>query len=118
MASEFQANLVLFGDIQGLGLWESGHFRQHLDYNNFLFKKHPPVFVDVYPIMDMIRFDEAKLRQWLLQHELWHEQIRPYANVTNIDLSYFNINSPQSFYDWQELHNAEHQAFDTAFGLG
>lgn len=118
MPSEFQANTVLFGDIQGLGLWESGHFRQHLDYNTHLEGRTPPVIISVYPIMDLIGFDEAKLRQWLLQHELWHEQIRPYANVTNIDLSYFNINSAQSFYDWQGLHNAEHAAFDQAFGLG
>ena len=40
-----------------------------------------------------------------------------FANVTDTDLSYFDVENANSFYNWQELHNAEHTAIDAAFGL-
>jgi hypothetical protein len=115
--SEFSANIVAFSDIPGIGLWETGHYRQHLNYNTFLATRTPPIIINVYPILGLVGLDQAKLKDWLEQHELWHEQIRPYANVTNTDLSYFNINDPNSFYNWQQLHNQEHAAEDAAFGF-
>jgi hypothetical protein len=117
MSTEFFANVVAFGDIPGIGLWEVGHYRQHLNYNNFLATRTPPISIPVYPILNLVSLDKQKLLWWLEQHELWHEAVRPFANVTDTDLSYFDVENANSFYNWQELHNAEHTAIDAAFGL-
>jgi len=36
MTTEFQPNIVAYGDVAGFGQWLAGHFRQHLNYNNHL----------------------------------------------------------------------------------
>jgi hypothetical protein len=117
MSTEFQADVVAFGDIPGIGVWNDGHYRQHLNYNDYLASQTTPIIINIYPILDLVGLDKSKLTDWLEQHELWHEQVRPYANVTDTDLSYFNINDPNSFYNWQQLHDQEHAAIDAAFGL-
>lgn len=75
-----------------------------------------PIIIQVYPIM-VVQQGEVGRRDWLNQHEIWHEQIRPYANVTSIDLSQVNLDDPGQFYDWMSLHAQEHDALDTSFGL-
>lgn len=117
MTTEFQADLVAFGDPAGLGEWEIGHYRQHLDYNTFLASQSPPVILPTFPIMRLSGADPDEILFWLNFHEKWHELVRPYANVTDIDLSEFDITQPDVWYDWQDLHNSEHQLFDQAFGL-
>lgn len=115
--TQFLANIVAFGDQPGIGAWEDGHFRQHLAYVDYLAGLSTPVIINVYPVLGIVGLTQSQLTDWLQQHELWHEQVRPYANVTDTDLSYFNVNDANSFYNWQELHNAEHAAIDAAFGL-
>lgn len=117
MSRDFIANTVVFGDIPGLGAWEVGHYRQHLDYNAHLAAKTPPVIIPVFPIFRLVGLTQSEIVFWLDAHENWHEQIRPFANVTGLNLSYFDVRNPDSFYEWQDLHNAEHQLIDQAFGL-
>ena len=118
MTTEFQANLVSFGDQSGLGAWEVGHYRQHLNYNDVLAARSPAVVLPVFPIFNLLGLSKFEIIFWLNFHEKWHELVRPYANVTNIDLSEFDITKPSVWYEWQDLHNAEHAAIDKAFGIG
>lgn len=117
MTTEFLANTVVFGDQPGLGEWEIGHFRQHLRYNGVLAARSPAVVIPVFPIMNLVGMTDQEVFFWLDAHENWHEQIRPFANVTGINLSFFDVRSPDSFYEWQDLHSAEHNLIDRAFGL-
>jgi hypothetical protein len=117
MTTEFQANVVAFGDQPGLGMWSDGHYRQHLNYNAFLASQTPPVIIETFPIFYLVGLTKPEIVFWLDAHEKWHELIRPYANVTNVDLSGFDITKPDVFYEWQDLHNAEHVLIDQAFGL-
>lgn len=115
--TEFSASTVVFGDLPGLGLWETGHYRQHLNYNTVLAKRTPAVIIPIFPILNLVGLSQQEAVFWLDAHEKWHELIRPYANVTDVNLSYFDITNPDSFYEWQDLHNAEHTLIDKAFGL-
>lgn len=117
MTSQFQANLVAFGDRAGLGEWEVGHYRQHLAYNAHLAGLTPPVILPDFPIFRLVGINRTEVLFWLNYHEKWHELIRPFANVTDIDLSEFDIMKPAVWYEWQDLHNSEHLLFDQAFGL-
>jgi hypothetical protein len=116
LSTEFSPNLFAFGDIAGNGAWLDGHYRQHLRYNAVLAARTPPVIISVYPIM-IVQAGELGRKDWLNSHENWHELIRPYANVTSIDLSEVNLDDPNQFYQWMDLHNQEHGFLDTAFGV-
>jgi hypothetical protein len=118
MASEFQANIVAFGDQAGLGLWSDGHYRQHLRYNSTLAARTPPVIIQTFPILYLVGLSKPEVVFWLDSHEKWHELIRPYAHVTGVNLSGFDITTPNAWYEWQDLHNAEHLLLDKAFGVG
>lgn len=115
--TEFSANQFAIGDIGGMSLWEIGHYRQHVDYNNVLAARTPPIILPLFPIIDFISADRDQFRFWLDAHEKWHEQVRPYANVSGADLSLVDFNNPTSFYEWIDTHNQEHALLDQAFGL-
>lgn len=116
MSTEFAFNTFQFGDQAGNGEWLIGHFRQHLRYNNALAGLSPAIIIPVFPIMTVQAGSLGK-REWLDSHEKWHEQIRPFANVTGIDLSLVDLDNSGQFYDWLNLHNLEHQTIDQVFGL-
>lgn len=115
--SEFPGVVVAFGDPAGLGEWEVSHFRQHLNWNNFFATQATPIIFPTYPIMRLVGADPDEILFWLKFHEQWHEDIRKQTNVSDIDLSEFDITKPDVWYDWQDLHNSEHQLIDQALGF-
>jgi hypothetical protein len=117
VTSEFSPNLFEFGDIAGNGAWLDGHYRQHLRYNDVLAGQTPPIIINVYPIL-VVQAGELGRKDWLNSHENWHELVRPFANITSIDLSDVDLSDPNKFYEWMDLHNQEHAALDQAFGVG
>jgi hypothetical protein len=116
MSTAFGINLVAWGDKAGLGLYLIGHYRQHLVYNAVLAARTPPVIIDEFPILEIGDSDEER-RAWLDDHNNWHQLIRPYANVTGVDLSAVDFDDREEFYDWQDVHKSEHALLDTAFGV-
>ena len=75
-----------------------------------------PVILNEYPIMRM-DWQKHNLQEWLDSHEKWHEDVRPFANVTGVDLSIVDFSKPDDWYSWIDEHNQEHQFLDTAFGV-
>jgi hypothetical protein len=117
MSSEFNPPIFAFGDRAGQGRWEIGHYRQHLRYLAVLSARTPPVIIADQPIITMGSTDlERKI--WLQSHEVMHELIRPYANVTGIDLALVDLNDPEEWYVWADTHANEHALLDSAFGVG
>ena len=47
MTNTFQANLVVFGDTIGMGVWSMGHWLQHMQYNSILAGLTPPTVLPV-----------------------------------------------------------------------
>lgn len=117
MSTEFALNTLEFGDQAGWGEWLVGHFRQHLRYNLALAIRSPPIIIQEYPILT-VEGGQRGLRFWLDSHSSWHDAVRPFANVTGIDLSEVDFSKEGEFYQWIDLHNQEHAAFDQVFGVG
>jgi len=116
MSTEFAFNLFQFGDAAGSGEFLVGHFRQHLRYNAVLAARSPAVVIPEFPILNMEAGPIGR-RYWLDSHEKWNEKIRPYANVTGINLSEVDLDNETAFYDWLNIHSLEHQELDQAFGV-
>ncbi len=116
LTSEFAPNTFLFGDRAGQGRWEIGHFRQHLRYEAVLAARSPPVIIATQPIMT-IGSTDLERRIFLNSHNTEHELLRPYANVTGIDLSAVDLTDEEQFYTWLDDHAEEHALLDVAFGV-
>jgi hypothetical protein len=117
MATQFLPNTFEFGDAAGLGAWLVGHYRQHLAYNDHIaINTTPSVQIDEYDILT-VEGGRLGARLWLNDHNSWHELIRPFANVTGVDLSSVDMSKQDEFYEWIDLHNQEHAAIDAAFGF-
>jgi hypothetical protein len=116
VTTQFELNTLVYGDDAGLGEWLIGHFRQHLAYNSHLASQTTPVVLDTFNLMTIEGGYEG-LRFWLDAHNSWHELVRPYANVTGVDLSIVDWRKKDEWYEWVDLHNQEHAAIDNAFNL-
>jgi len=116
MASEFQINTFAFGDAAGNGEYLVGHFRNHLQYNASLASRTPPIEI---PEFHILTVEGGKLgrQTWLNDHQSWHSLIRPFANVTGIDLSVVDFDNEADFYAWIDAHNQEHQLLDIVFNV-
>jgi hypothetical protein len=53
---------------------------------------------------------------WLNDHADIHNVLRELTNVSGIDLSLFDIRSPDQWYLWQQAHAEDHAQFDAALG--
>lgn len=118
MSNLFQANVVLFGDRVGLGVWSMGHWLQHIQYNTILTRFTPPEVLPVYSIMECPLFDkdDRVIKLWLDAHENWHELLRQLINFTGTNLSDFDYRNPEYYYEWMDYHNSEHQVINVALG--
>jgi hypothetical protein len=116
MSSEFAPNSFQFGDRAGQGRWEIGHYRQHLRYLSALAARSPPVILADHPIMT-IGSTDLERRIFLNDHATVHNLLRPYANVTGIDLSAVNLTDEEQFYTWLDDHCSEHALLDAAVGV-
>jgi len=116
MTSEFQLQTFAFGDAAGNGSWLVSHFRNHLQYNNALAALSPPVEIPEFQIMT-VEGGKFGRNVWLSDHQTWHQLIRPFANVTGIDLSIVDMDNESDFYQWMDAHNQEHQLLDLIFGV-
>lgn len=119
MANYFQLNYVLYGDRAGLGAYEVGHFLQHQQYLQIFAGRG--VFLPDYNILHMQsnefgEFNENEFAWWLNQHQNIHRALAQQTGVGGVDLSYFDLKSPESWEIWQEAHRAQHRGFDSVLG--
>lgn len=119
MTTEFQITDILYGDVAGMGMWSDGHYRQHLRYNAKLATNTPPVILPDFPIFYCPLFSGSRkeIRFWLDAHEKWHELLRPIANITGPNFSDLQWEKEAYFYDWLDVHTAEHNLLDRRLGV-
>lgn len=118
MTTEFLANEVVWGDVQGFGQWQVGHARQHLRYLGVLAKRTPPIILPDVPLWS-VGDNQLEIRAWLNDHYFAsHVLLRNITGISGVDFSVVNFSNPESFYDFVDLHNSEHSLLDIAFGVG
>jgi hypothetical protein len=116
VSTEFALNTFAFGDTAGAGEWLVGHYRQHLRYNGVLRGRTPPIVIPEFAILTIEGGDRGR-KFWLDAHSNWHQLLRPFANITGIDLAVVDLNDQAQFYSWIDAHNQEHALLDRVFGV-
>jgi hypothetical protein len=115
MSTEFNPNIVAFGDRAGLGQWEIGHYRQHLRYLAALAARTPSVILQDHNIIGM--GDGEKRKAWANDHQAAHAALRPLANITGTDYTGYNLDDEDDWNQFMSDHAAEHASLDMAFGV-
>ena len=106
-------SIVKFGDIESLNafLFENG--TQHQLFWDTLAKNNLPY--SKLPIADA---DPANLDDWLLAHQVEHQALSQYLNLSNpFNMLDVDFNKEEEFYDWVGLHYTIHQQIAAVLGV-
>lgn len=106
-------SIVKFGDIESLNafLFENG--TQHQLFWDTLAKNNLPY--SKLPIADA---DPANLDDWLLAHQVEHQALAQYLNLSNpFNMLDVDFNKEEEFYDWVGLHYTIHQQIAAVLGV-
>lgn len=106
-------SIVKFGDIESLNafLFENG--TQHQLFWDTLAKNNLPY--SKLPIADA---DPANLDDWLLAHQVEHQALASYLNLSNpFNMLDVDFNKEDQFYDWIGTHLTIHEQIASALGL-
>ena len=106
-------SIVKFGDVESLGefLFENG--TQHQLFWDTLAKNNLPY--SKLPIADA---DPANLEDWLLAHQVEHQALAQYLNLSNpFNMLDVDFNKEEEFYDWVGLHYTIHQQIAAVLGV-
>lgn len=113
---QFSPDQVDFGDLPGYGAFDIGHHREHLQFVQTLSLSTSPV---VLPDYDFLQFLTAGgVRNSIMQtHYQAHLQLRGALGLTGVDLSAFNLDSQDDFYNWIGYHSQDHILIRQQLGI-
>ena len=113
---QFAPDQVTFQDIPGLGLWDTGHHREHQQFVQVLSTQTPPILLANYDFLQMLTAGSER-RSALETHSEAHNLLRGITGVSGTDYSQFNLDNDQDFYSFLSYHATEHQALRAALGI-
>jgi hypothetical protein len=113
---QFSPDQVNFGDVVGYGAFDVGHHREHLQFVQTLAALSSPILI---PDYDFLQFLTAgQVRNSIMQtHYQAHLQLRGTLGLTSVDLSAFNLDSQDDFYNFIGYHSSEHSLIRQALGI-
>lgn len=112
----FNPNICAPHDPAGWGRWRSGHYGDHRQYITMGATATPRIVIPDYDLHAWSD-DTGAVTAWLNAHYQVHQAIRSASGITGIDLSQVDLSDDQSFIEWQDDHNLEHQAINQFFGI-
>jgi hypothetical protein len=113
---QFAPDQVDFGDVIGYGAWDTGHGREHLQFVQVSSQANPPVALPAYDLFTLLTIKEVR-RDALLAHYQTHLLLRGALGITGVDLSAFNLDDPNSFYDFMAYNRDDHTMIRQQLGI-
>ncbi len=116
MSVNFQPDVCLPKDPAGFGRWLTGHKYEHDVLTTKCAALATPVAIPTFDIFSW-REEPEFVKQWLVNHEAIHVQIRFATNVTGIDFSEVDFSKDEEFLEWMDDHAEEHLTFRQILGI-
>lgn len=113
---QFAPDQVTFGDVPGLGMWDVGHYREHLQFVQILGDQTPAILLSDYDFSQMLTAGALRSSIWETHSEA-HNLLRQITSVSGVDYSQFNLDSAEDFYNFTGYHSLEHQQLRQALGI-
>lgn len=113
---QFQPDQVTFGDAAGYGNWETGHYREHVQFVEALAQQTPSVAITNYPLLAFLTAGNAR-SVMLESHMEAHKALRAAIGITGVELAQVNLDDQGQFYQWFGDHATEHAQIRQVLGI-
>lgn len=113
---QFSPDQCTFGDAPGLGMWDVGHYREHQQFVEILAGLTPDILLPNYDFLQMLTAGQLR-RSVVETHYQAHQQLRSVTGITGVDLSQFNLDDQNDFYNFLGYHASEHVQLRQALGI-
>ena len=112
----FFHDIYLFGDPIGASIWRREHQDEHTQFVQTFLAQTPPLDVTDYDL-DSWEDNQRFVAYWLTAHESVHEELRSFTGVSGVNLADVNLFKIDEFYEWIDVHRAEHVLIRQALGI-
>lgn len=113
---QFSPDQVSFGDLAGYGSWETGHYREHLQFVQVLAGMTPAVLIPDRDLFPFLTAGQARKSQ-IESHAAIHALLRAVTGVQGTDLSAVDLDDGTDFNNWLGYHSSEHSQIRQALGI-
>jgi hypothetical protein len=113
---QFAPDQVDFGDVVGYGAFDVGHHREHLQFVQTLAMLPSPIVIPDYDFLQFLTAGQARQSQ-VITHYQAHLLLRQATNVQGVDLTQFNYDSQDDFYNFIGYHSQEHILIRQQLGI-
>ena len=113
---QFQPDIATFGDLAGYGMFDVGHYREHIQFVQVLAAMTPPVILANYDLASLLTAGSARKAQ-IEAHSDAHQELRQLAGITGIDLTEVDFDKQDDFYVWLGAHATEHSQIRQFLGI-
>ena len=112
----FAPDQVTFDDGPGMGLWDIGHAREHLQFVQVLGAQTPVINFPDFDFIQMLTAGDARKSIWET-HSQAHSLLRQITGVGGFDYSGYDLTKQDGFYQFTQDHAVEHSALRAALGI-
>lgn len=112
----FAPDQVTFKDVPGYGMWDTGHYREHLQFVQVLAGSVPPILLSNYDFSSMLTGGGAQ-KSIAQTHQAAHDLLSQITGITAVDFSAFDLQNDQDFYSFLSYHSTTHAQLRQALGI-
>lgn len=112
----FAPDQVTFQDIPGYGQWDTGHWREHIQFVQVLAAASPAILLPDRDFSVLLTGGSARGSN-LESHQSIHEILADITGITQVDFSEFNLDQSGDFYSFLSYHATTHQQLRQALGI-
>lgn len=113
--AQFSPDFCTFGDRPGMGYFDAGHHREHLQFVEVLAGQTPPVLIPAYDFLSFLTASDHKSA--IESHQSIHELLADITGITAPDFSGYDLKDANSFYGFCQDHATTHAQIRQALGI-
>lgn len=113
---QFSPDQVTFKDIAGYGGWDIGHARGHIQYVQVLAQQTPAILIPDFDLLNLLTAGTSRKSQ-VDSHAQAHNLLRQITGVQGVDLTQFNLDDENDFYNFMGYHATEEAEIRHVLGI-
>jgi hypothetical protein len=113
----FNPDQVTFKDVPGYGAWDTGHWREHIQFVQVLAAQTPPILLADYDFSALLGNSGGDRNAVVQSHQVVHSILSQITGITAVDFSEFNLDGGDDFYSFLGYHATTHQQLRQALGI-
>ncbi len=113
---QFSPDTCTFKDVPGYGLWDTGHWREHIQFVQVLAAQVPPILLPDYDLSTLLNGADAR-KSIALSHQSVHDLLSGITGTTAVDFADFDLDKSEDFYSFLGYHAQTHAQIRQFLGI-